>query len=311
MSEVRTHLISGATGLVGSRLSASLLSDGLVVRALTRDLKSASARMDPKALLVRWDGTRVPVDAVNGVDAIVHLAGEPVFGGLLTAGRKRLIYASRVESTRSLVKAIGALPESGRPAVLVNASAVGYYGSRGDEELAEDAECGEGFLADVCRDWEEAAFEAESLGVRCVALRIGIVLAREGGALPMMARPFRLALGGRLGNGRQWFPWIHVDDLVALIRETLSDDRYRGAVNAVAPEPVRNRDLTRQLAGQLGRPAFLPVPGFALRAVLGELSSELLGSRRVVPRQARDRGFAFRYPAIEEALSAELTDESG
>ncbi len=308
MSEVRTHLISGATGLVGSRLTASLLADGLVVRALTRNLQSASARMDPKALLVRWDGMRVPVDAVNGVDAIVHLAGEPVFGGLLTAGRRRLVYGSRVESTRSLVKAIGALPESSRPAVLVNASAVGYYGSRGDEELAEDAGPGEGFLAEVCRDWEDAAREAETLGVRCVLLRIGIVLAREGGALPMMARPFRLGLGGRLGNGRQWFPWIHVDDLVSLIREAVRDERFRGAVNAVAPEPVRNRDLTRVLAAQLDRPALLPVPGFALRAALGELSAELLGSRRVVPRQAREHGFAFRYPAIEEALGAELAD---
>jgi uncharacterized protein (TIGR01777 family) len=301
------HLVSGATGLVGGRLVASLLADGLVVRALTRDLVAASARLDPRALLVRWDGTHVPVDAVAGAGAVVHLAGEPIFGGLLTAGRRRLIYASRVESTRSLVKAIGALPESGRPAVLVCASAVGYYGSQGDEELSEEAEAGEGFLAELCRDWEAAAFEAEALGVRSVALRIGVVLARESGALPALARPFRYGLGGRLGDGRQWFAWIHADDLVALVRAALADESYRGPVNAVAPEPVRNRDLTRLLAARLGRPALLPLPAFVLRAVLGELSGELLGSRRAVPRRARERGFAFRYPSIEQALAAELT----
>lgn len=306
MSEPRTHLLSGATGLVGQRLVASLLADGRVVRALTRDLKSASARLDPKALLVRWDGAHVPVDAVNGADAVVHLAGEPVFGGLLTAGRKRLVHASRVESTRSLVKAIAALPDSSRPSVFVCASAVGYYGTRGDEELAEDAGIGEGFLAELCRDWEAAALEAEEHGVRTVTLRIGIVLAREGGALRNLLRPFRLGLGGRLGNGRQWFPWIHIDDLVALVRQALRDPGYRGPVNAVAPESVRNRDFTRVLGRQLGRPTLLPVPGFALRAALGELSNELLGSRRVVPRLARDRGFAFRYPSIEAALAAEL-----
>lgn len=306
MRVLRVHLVSGATGLVGRRLTASLLSDGLVVRALTRNLKGASARLDPRALLVRWDGTRMPVDAVGGSDAVVHLAGEPLFGGLLTAARRRRIYASRVESTHSLVKAIGALPESSRPAALVCASAVGYYGSPGEAELAEDAPPGQGFLADLCRDWEAAAQEAESLGVRSVALRIGVVLAREGGALPNLLRPFRYGLGGRLGSGRQWFPWIHADDLVALVRAVLVDEGYRGPVNAVAPEPVRNRDLTRLLARRLRRPALLPVPAFALRALLGELAGELLGSRRVVPRRARERGFEFQHPSIESALDAEL-----
>jgi uncharacterized protein (TIGR01777 family) len=306
VSAPRVHLVSGATGLVGRRLVASLLADGLVVRALTRDLKAASARLDPRALLVRWDGAYLPVDAVNGADAVIHLAGEPVFGGLLTAGRRRLIHASRVASTRALVKSIGALPEASRPEVLVCASAVGYYGSRGDAELGEDAAPGEGFLAEVCRDWEAAAFEAEAHGVRAVALRIGVVLAREGGALPLMTLPFRFGLGGRLGNGRQWFPWIHVDDLVALLRAVSGDPGYRGPVNAVAPEPIRNRDLTRLLARQLRRPALLPAPAFALRAALGELAGELLGSRRVVPRAARERGFVFRHPAIEEALALEL-----
>jgi uncharacterized protein (TIGR01777 family) len=306
MSAPRVHLISGATGLVGSRLAAALIAEGLVVRALTRNLREASARLDPRALLVRWDGAQIPVDAVNGTDAIVHLAGEPIFAGPLTAGRRRAIHASRVESTRSLVRAIAALPESSRPQVLVCASAVGYYGSRGDEELPEEAPPGEGFLAQVCREWEAAALQAEDLGVRCLTLRIGVVIAREGGALPRLALPFRYGLGGRLGSGRQWFPWIHVADLVALVSSVLRDNDYRGAVNAVAPEPVRNRDLTRVVAAQLGRPNLLPVPAFALRAVLGELADELLGSRRVIPQRALAGGFEFRHHSIESAIEAEL-----
>lgn len=306
MSDARVWLVSGATGLVGRRLVAALLADGAVVRALTRDLKSASARLDPKALLVRWDGSHVPVDAVNGVDAVVHLAGEPVFRGRLSAGRRRLVYGSRVHSTRSLVKAIGAMRREDRPSTLVSASAIGFYGSRGDEILDEEAAPGEGFLADVCRDWEAAALAAEEHGVRTVCLRIGVVISREGGALPTLAKPFRLGAGGRLGSGRQWFAWIHLDDLVAMVCASARDDAWRGAVNAVAPTPVRNAELTQLLAKRLHRPAFVPVPSFALRALLGELSQELLGSRRVVPRRAEQRGFAFRYPAIDAALEAEL-----
>ena len=306
MSAARVFLVSGATGLVGSRLVAQLLADGLVVRALTRDLKAASGRLDPRALLVRWDGSRVPVDAVHGAEAVVHLAGEPIFGGRLTTARKRRIYDSRIESTRSTVKAISALPEASRPRVLICAGAVGYYGSRGDEELPEEAAAGEGFLADVCRDWESAALEAEEFGVRSIALRMGVVIAREGGALPALALPFRFGLGGRLGDGRQWFPWIHAEDLVALIFAAAREPGYRGPINAVAPEPVRNRDLTRVVAAELRRPALLPVPGFVLRLALGELAEELLGSRRVVPRHARAQGFEFRHHSIESAIAAEL-----
>jgi uncharacterized protein (TIGR01777 family) len=237
---------------------------------------------------------------------VVHLAGEPVFGGRLTATRRALILASRVESTRSLVHAIGALPAPERPRVLVSASAVGYYRSRGDQPLDEDASPGEGFLAEVCRAWEAEALAAARHGTRCVVLRIGIVLAREGGALPRMALPFRAGLGGRLGDGRQWFPWIHVDDVVSLIGAALRDEGYTGPVNAVAPEPIRNAELTRALARALHRPALFAVPAFALRAALGELSGELLGSRRCVPRRALARGFVFAHPGIASALAAEL-----
>jgi len=298
-------LLSGATGLIGGRLLPVLGRDGVAVRALTRRPEAAPRLAAPNRW-VGWDGRNVPAGAVAGAAGVVHLAGEPVFGGRLTAARRALILASRVESTRSLVEAIAALPAPQRPRVLVSASAVGYYGSRGDQILDEDAAPGEGFLAEVCRAWEAEALAATRHGVRCVVLRIGIVLAREGGALPRMALPFRAGLGGRLGDGRQWFPWIHAGDLVSLIRAALRDDAYTGPVNAVAPEPVRNAELTRTLASVLHRPALFAVPAFALRAALGELSGELLGSRRCLPRRALARGFAFAHPRIESALRSEL-----
>jgi uncharacterized protein (TIGR01777 family) len=306
VGEPRVFLVSGATGLVGRRLVAGLLGDGAVVRALSRDPRAARDALDPRIRLLGWNGARVPPDAVDGAEAVVHLAGEPIFRGRLSATRRRRIRTSRVDSTRSLVKVIGALSPAARPEVLVCASAVGFYGDRGDEPLEEDAAPGRGFLAEVCRDWEAAALGAEQHGVRAVALRIGVVLAREGGALALMARPFRLGLGGRLGSGRQWFPWIHADDLVALIRAVARDAAFRGPLNAVAPEPVRNIDLTRALARRLHRPALFPAPAFALRAALGELADELLGSRRVLPRRALEAGFAFRHAALDGALEEEL-----
>jgi uncharacterized protein (TIGR01777 family) len=298
-------LVSGASGLVGGRLLPSFARDGVAVRALTRRPGAAPPLAAPHRW-VGWDGRDFPAGAVAGAAGVVHLAGEPVFAGRLTPARRARIRDSRIESTRSLVAAIGALPEPQRPRVLVSASAVGYYGSRGDQILGEDAGPGEGFLAEVCRAWEAEALAASRHAVRCVVLRIGIVLAREGGALPRMALPFRAGLGGRLGDGRQWLPWIHADDLVSLIRAALRDEGYTGAVNAVAPEPVRNAELTRALARRLHRPALFAVPAFALRAALGELSGELLGSRRCVPGVALARGFAFAHPGIDSALAAEL-----
>ena len=304
-AEARVFLVSGATGLVGRRLTARLLGDGCSVRALTRDLRRGAAALDSKVLLVRWDGVHVPADALSGADAVVHLAGEPVFG-LPGAARRWRVRDSRIASTRSLVTALGALPEAERPAVLVCASAVGFYGSRGEATLEEDAEPGAGFLAELCRDWEAAARSAEVHGVRSVSLRIGIVMAREGGALHSMARPFRLGLGGRIGSGRQWFPWIHIDDVVALIRAVVDDPDYRGPVNAVAPQSLRNAQFTRALAAVMRRPALLPVPAIAVRAALGELAVELLGSRRIVPRQALEHGFRFQHTSLESALAQEL-----
>jgi uncharacterized protein (TIGR01777 family) len=302
-------LVTGATGLVGRRLLDALLARGSAVRVLTRDLSRGAAALDPRALLVRWDGLSPPPDALDGVDAVVHLAGEPIFAGRLNQRRRRRIRESRVVSTEHLVSALATVPAERRPGTFVCASAVGYYGDRGDEVLEDSAASGGGFLAEVCRAWEQAAAGAEAHGLRRVSLRIGIVLAREGGALPTMALPFRFGAGGRLGDGRQWFPWIHADDLVALILATLDDVSYSGAVNGVAPEPVRNVDLTRALGRALHRPTLLPAPAFALRAALGDLADELLASRRAIPAAALTQGFTFRYSEVSAALTAELGEE--
>lgn len=298
-------LVSGATGLLGRRLLARL-GPGAQVRALTRDPALLARRPGPRCEPVGWDGLLVPESALEGVDAVVHLAGEPLFGGLPTRGRLARIRASRVDSTRGLVARLAALPAARRPGVLVCASAVGIYGSRGEEELPDEAPPGAGAIAELCRDWEAAALPAAAYGVRVVCLRFGVVLAREGGALALLARLFRLGLGGRVGSGRQWVPWIHADDAVGLLCHALDDAELRGAINAVAPGCVRNAELTRALAGCLGRPALLPAPAFAVRAALGPLAEELLGSRRVVPRRALASGYAFAEPALEAALAREL-----
>jgi uncharacterized protein (TIGR01777 family) len=302
----RTVLVSGATGLVGARLGDALLRGGDAVRALTRDPAALARRSAPGLAPVAWDGLAVPAEALADSTAVVHLAGEPVFAGRLTRERRRRIRSSRIDSTHSIARAIGALPQARRPRTFVCASAVGYYGDRGDERLDETAPPGHGFLAEVCRDWEAAADGAGAHGVRVACVRIGIVLAREGGALPRMALPFRFGAGGRLGDGRQWFPWVHIDDLVALIQAILDDEGFAGAVNGSSPEPVRNAELTRTLGRVLRRPTLLPAPAFALRLALGELADELLGSRRAVPAAAAARGFHFTYADLEEALVHEL-----
>ncbi len=253
-----------------------------------------------------WDGIDPGAAALAGVDAVVHLAGEPLFGGLPTKARLARMRESRIASTKRIVERIAALAERARPRTLVCASAVGIYGDRGEEELDEDSAPGSGYLADLCRDWEAEASRAEALGVRVVRVRIGVVLAREGGALSLMRIPFSLGLGGRLGTGRQYFPWIHIDDLVAVILFSLERSELRGAVNAVAPSAVRNLELTETLARVLRRPALVPVPGFALRALLGPLAGELLGSRCVLPRRLLEAGFSFRYTALETAIGEEL-----
>jgi uncharacterized protein (TIGR01777 family) len=298
-------LITGATGLVGRGLVAALEAKGTGIRSLSRSARPGSSGSGSHKKFA-WDGVDPGLDALAGCTAVVHLAGEPVFGGLPTADRRRRIRESRIDSTRAIVGRLAELSPDERPGVFVCASAVGYYGDRGEESLDETAEPGSGFLAEVCKDWEAEAQRAEELGLRVVRVRIGVVLSKEGGALPMMRIPFSLGLGGRLGSGQQFFPWIHLDDLVGVFVWALEEPSVSGAVNGVAPQAVRNHELTKSLASTLHRPAVIPVPAFAMKLALGEMAGELLGSRNVQPVRLVKAAFPYRYPDLDSALEAEL-----
>ena len=298
-------LISGGTGLIGGHLVESLREARVPVRILSRSAVADPQATDSDVERLRWDGIHLPDGALRGCSSVVHLAGEPIFGGPLTAARRRRIASSRIESTRAIAEALRAAPAADRPVTFVCASAVGFYGSRGEEVLDESAGPGSGFLSELCQQWEAAAASATD-ALRVVSLRTGIVLARDAGALPMMALPFRFGFGGRIGNGRQWVPWIQIDDAVGLIRRVLQDNALHGVVNAVAPHPVRNLELASEIARKLHRPCLLPVPALALRLALGTLSDELLGSRRCIPQRMLDVGFGFAHSEIGSALAAEL-----
>lgn len=291
-------LITGATGLIGRHLFERL--ENAVV--LSREPARARARLQG-ATVHAWapEAGPPPAAAFDGIDVVFHLAGEPV-GMRWTADRKRRIRDSRVSGTRNIVAALGALER--RPAALVCASAVGYYGDRGDETIDESQPPGGDFLAGVCRDWEAEALRAHDHGIRVVTVRTGIVLARDGGALPRMLPPFRLGLGGRLGDGRHFMPWVHIDDVVGMMRLAASSDAISGAMNAVGPDPVRNAEFTRTLGRVLGRPTLFPVPRVALQLAFGEMSRILFDSQRVVPLAAQAAGYSFLHPDLAEALRA-------
>jgi uncharacterized protein (TIGR01777 family) len=294
-------LLSGATGLIGSRLAERLRQQGRGLRLLSRSPERLAATGRDRA--IGWDALRVEPEWLAGAEAVVHLAGEPLFGGAPSAARRERVWRSRIDSTRSLVDALGRLAPAERPRALVCASAVGIYGDHGDAEIDESTPPGTGFLAELCRDWEAEAARAAAHGVRCCSLRIGVVLARGGGALAGLLPLFRLGLGARIASGRQWFPWIHLEDCVACVELALQSDGARGPWNVAAPGSVTNAQFSRALARALHRPAFLAVPAFAVRAALGPLASELLSSRRVAPAAATRAGLAFRFPELEPALS--------
>jgi uncharacterized protein (TIGR01777 family) len=277
--------VTGATGFIGRYLVQSLARDGHSVRALSRPA---------------WDvlAGEPPAESLARADAVVHLAGSPV-AQRWTSGAKKKIRASRVQGTHHLVTALSTL--AGRPEVLVCASAIGIYGDRGDEVLTEASPIATGFLADVCRDWERESDLAEALGIRVVKLRFGIALGRKGGALEKMLPPFRAFVGGRVGTGSQWMSWIHIADIVGLIRHAI-EHRVSGAVNATAPNPVRNREFASELGAALHRPAIFPVPALALRIFLGEMASVLLASQRVLPKAAESTGYRFAFPELGGAL---------
>jgi uncharacterized protein (TIGR01777 family) len=297
--------VSGATGLIGSRLLPALLRAGVEVTVLSRDATRARARLPRELELVAWDplAQPAPAAALEGRDAIIHLAGANV-GQRWSARAKRAIRDSRVRGTEQLVAGLAATRE--RPRTLVCSSASGYYGAAGEEPLDEDAPPGRDFLAQVCVEWEAQARRARELGLRVVNLRTGVVLDPAGGALARMLTPFRLGLGGPLAGGEQFMPWIHHADLVALMLAAAFDERFNGPLNATAPEPVTNRTFARTLARVLDRPALIPVPALALRAIFGEMSSVLTTGARVMPAKALVLGFGFAHPELEGALRAAL-----
>jgi len=286
-------LISGASGLLGSAIARALEAEGAVITRLVRRNASGTNQ-------ILWEPGK-PLTLPSTFDAVIHLAGESVVGRW-TAAKKARIRDSRVQGTRTLAEAVARMET--KPQVLVAASAIGYYGDRGDEVLNEESVSGTGFLADVCREWEAASEPAERAGVRVVHLRTGVVLSKHGGALGQMLLPFRFGLGGRLGSGRQWWSWIHVDDIVGAVLRVLNTDALRGAVNLVSPNPVTNAEFTSALGTALSRPAILPAPAFALRLALGEMADEvLLASQRVLPKRLVASGYEFSFHKLDAALA--------
>ncbi len=290
-------LVTGSTGFIGSALVPFLTTGGHRVTRLVRSLPR------PGELAVRWDpevGT-VEMAGLEGLDGVVHLAGENLAAGRWTAEKKARIRDSRVQATRLLCESLAGL--SHPPKVLVCASAIGYYGNRGDEVLPEESAPGSGFLAGVCREWEAAAAPAAQKRIRVVHMRFGVVLDPVGGALAKMLVPFRLGLGGPIGTGQQYMSWITLDDAVGVVQHALTTDTLQGPANAVAPNPVTNREFTKTLGRVLRRPTMFPMPGFAARLVFGEMADELLlSSTRVEPRRLLAAGYGFRYPELEGAL---------
>ncbi|MCF8070711.1 MAG: TIGR01777 family oxidoreductase [Desulfobacterales bacterium] len=289
-------MIIGATGFVGQHLAKKIPEAILVGRNVEK-----MYRLFGKREVREWDGSENSDPSFfDDVDTVYHLAGESVFHGRWTREKKERIRASRVENTRHLVDIIS--KAESKPKTLICSSAVGYYGSQGDEKLTEHSPPGNDFLAQVCMDWEKEALRAEEFDVRVVRIRTGVVLGADGGALTQMLPPFKLGVGGRLGSGRQYMSWIHIDDLVGTMLYARVNTNVRGAVNAVSPNPVTNSEFTRTLANALHRPAILPAPGFVLKIILGEFANVLLGSQRVVPEALQEAGYNFIFPGLEKAL---------
>ena len=291
-------LVSGSSGLIGAVLIPSLKSSGYEITCLVRG--TASSRDQ-----IQWDPAQPLVpESVSGFDAVVHLAGESIVGRW-TEGKKRRIRESRVKGTLRLAEALAQAPQ--RPRVLISASAIGYYGDRGEGTLREDSASGSGFLPEVCREWEDATELATKAGIRTVQMRFGLVLSRFGGALQKMLPPFRLGVGGNMGNGRQWWSWIDIDDLVGAVQHVIKTETLRGPVNVVGPNPVMNAEFTKTLTSVLSRPAILPMPAFAARLVFGQMGDELLlASQRVEPAKLLASGYVFQKPDLRLALSAIL-----
>jgi uncharacterized protein len=290
--------LTGGSGLIGRRLLKTLGGSGHTFHILSRH---AGTNLPPGVKLSVWDAMKgePPADALEGAGAVIHLAGDAV-AQKWTEEAKKKIRESRVTGTRRLVQAMSTISQ--RPSILISASAIGIYGDRGPEVLTEASPAGAGFLADVCKEWEKEADLAESLGLRVVKIRIGIVLDKNGGALAKMLPPFRSFVGGRMGSGKQWMSWIHLQDLANLFKFAL-ENPVKGVLNGTAPNPVTNAEFTKELGAALHRPTLFPVPGLALKAIFGEMATMLLGGQRVLPKAASGAGFQFQYPELGPALA--------
>jgi len=295
-------VVTGATGFIGTVLCSRLLEKGHTLTLLTRSTPRDASTQSKRWLHWTPDTAGEWEKTVDGVDGIINLSGEPIAAKRWTPQQKHRIVKSRLDTTRGLVEAIAKAQQ--KPKFLINSSAIGYYGPRGDEPITEEAQSGTGFLAETTRDWENEASRAESLGLRVVYLRTGIVLGPNGGALEKMLPPFKFFVGGPIGSGKQWMSWIHVDDEVGLILHLADHAQAAGPVNATAPNPVTMKEFCQRLGKVIGRPSWAPVPGFALRLLLGEMADMLLTGQRVIPAAAQRFGYQFRYPNLEEALRA-------
>jgi uncharacterized protein (TIGR01777 family) len=297
-------IITGATGFIGKALCEALHED-YEITVLSRRVDHARQSFGHTVKAVEWD-TKTPAGWKNEADgayAIVNLAGENAGSGRWNKARKSRLLQSRLDTTRAIIAAIRELEH--KPQVIVLSSAIGYYGSRQDEQLDESSTPGEGFLANICRQVESFTEEIESLGVRCVVIRTGIVLGRKGGALPRLALPYRFFIGGHLGSGDQWFSWISLDDEIAAIKFLMENEQFRGAFNLTAPQPVTMKEFCKTLGKVLHRPAWMRVPAFMARLALGEMADEmLLSGQRVLPKRLLEAGFEFHHPEVEKALSA-------
>ena len=299
-------VIAGGTGMIGRALAKALVASGHEVVVL---LRQPGRTVDVPASVQQeaWDGVKTGswAKTLDGAKAVVNLAGENLAGARWTSQRKQQLWDSRINATAALVQAVGIATE--RPAVFVQGSAVGYYGPHGNEDLTESTPAGHDFLAQLCAEWEDRTRPLESMGVRRVIIRTGVVLSRSEGALPRLLLPFRFFVGGPLGNGRQYFPWIYLQDEVDAIRFLIDDPGASGAFNLSAPNPLTNAEFSQVVGRVIGRPAMLPAPAFALRAALGEMATVLLDGQRAVPRHLLERGFRFQFPEAELALRTLLS----
>lgn len=298
-------IITGGTGLIGRALTASLAADDHEVYVLSRD-PSRRVGLPATAKLVQWDGHSSASwqSVVDGADAVVNLAGESIADARWTDERKKRIYASRINTGKAVMDALAAATV--KPRVLVQASAVGYYGPHGDEVLTEAGAPGKDFLAQVCFDWEASTVNAARMGIRRPVIRTGIVLSNEGGAWPKIVLPFRLFAGGPMGDGRQFWPWIHMDDQIRAIRFVMQHGDADGPFNLSAPEPLTNQDFAKTLGKVMSRPAFMPAPAIAIRLAFGEMATVLLDGQRALPSRLEELGFRFIYPTAETAFRALL-----